>query len=110
MLDNLLLKKFFLLGFFISLIFGVSPVLASNPITFLSATSNILDPGATNTPWGGCGPTAANCYVAKKIVLPIVPPPADPSKTNTTGIVLKPSLPQKVVTPPITNQMLVTAL
>ena len=59
--------KLFLLGILISIVFSVSTVFAKNPVALLSPASNILDPGAPNTPWGGCGPFDANCYTAKKI-------------------------------------------
>ncbi|MEK7104794.1 MAG: hypothetical protein AAB868_02020 [Patescibacteria group bacterium] len=57
--------KLFLLGILISIVFSVSTVFAKNPVALLSPASNILDPGAPNTPWGGCGPLDANCYPQK---------------------------------------------
>ncbi|MCX6751319.1 MAG: hypothetical protein NT161_00930 [Candidatus Nomurabacteria bacterium] len=67
MVDNFFRKKLFFLGFLIPVVFGASLVFAANPTNFLSPTGNILDPGAVNTPWGGCGPFDANCYTARKI-------------------------------------------
>ncbi len=36
---------------------------AANPSSVISPSQNIQDPGASSTPWGGCGPTDSNCYV-----------------------------------------------
>src|SRR3989338_4352309 len=62
-------NKFFYLGFFallslcLALAFsGGGLVLAENhPLPF-SPEQNIIDPGASSTPGGGCGPTDSNCY------------------------------------------------
>ncbi|MEO5635016.1 MAG: hypothetical protein ABIR14_00280, partial [Candidatus Paceibacterota bacterium] len=37
---------------------------ASNPTTPITPGDNIMDPGDTSTPWGGCVPTDSNCYVS----------------------------------------------
>jgi len=100
MLNNSFRKKVFLFGVFFSVVFSVTTVFAANPLAFLSSTTNILDPGSPNTPWGGCGPFDANCYTAKTIVNSVLPnkPP--------TGIIS--SAPTQLAS--ITNYSLVSAL
>ncbi|MFA5827661.1 MAG: hypothetical protein WC839_04205, partial [Candidatus Paceibacterota bacterium] len=80
---NTLIKKFFFLGFLVFIFFGASSVFAGNPTTFFSSNSNILDPGSSSSPWGGCGPLDANCYVARKISEP-------KTKEATIGIINTP--------------------
>ncbi|KKP28498.1 MAG: putative T4-like protein proximal tail fiber, partial [Candidatus Nomurabacteria bacterium GW2011_GWE2_31_40] len=71
MINSLLMKKLLFLGFF-NLFFSVSTVFAGNPIAYFSLDSNILDPGAYSTPWGGCGPMDSNCYTVKKASSPSI--------------------------------------
>src|SRR3989338_11344642 len=59
---NLLVSGFFgvaLLFFFLPYMVG-----ASNPPAPFDPSMDILDPGASSVPGGGCGPTDTNCYVA----------------------------------------------
>ena len=38
-------------------------IFAASPSQPILPSDNIQDPGDVSTPWGGCGPTDANCYV-----------------------------------------------
>ncbi len=48
---------------FLVFLFSAKVVFAGNPVSPISPSDNIQDPGALSTPWGGCGPTDSNCYV-----------------------------------------------
>jgi hypothetical protein len=55
------LKRIFLAGVAVIMWSGVA--YGANPDALINPGMNIQDPGAPNTPWGGCGPTDPNCYV-----------------------------------------------
>ncbi|MFA5937074.1 MAG: tail fiber domain-containing protein [Candidatus Paceibacterota bacterium] len=103
MFNNPFNKKLFLAGTLVLLLFGSSYVLAKNPITLLLPTDNIIDPGSPLTPWGGCGPQDANCYIQQTINL--IPKTKTVSTSQAVGTPTT-----KSVGSTISNQALLTAL
>jgi hypothetical protein len=58
-------------------------VLASSPSFPILPSDNIQDPGASTTPWGGCGPTDNNCYVT---VVPLTNTTTGLDYSTSTGV------------------------
>ncbi len=85
MLNNLILKKFLLLGILASSLFFISTIQAGNPPSFISSEINIIDPGAPTTSWGGCGPLDPNCYIG--IVKEVVPLVIKQTEVSTPSVI-----------------------
>ena len=107
MSDNFFRKKLFFLGFLIPAVFCAQAVLAGNPTTFISPTNNVIDPGSTSTPWGGCGPSDSNCYIQSKTVA--VTKLAETKNLDTIQKIVS-SNSNTATSPTVTSQALLSAL